>query len=123
MQLLRYKSHLLERIYPWTRFAATSRSYACEAAALAAKAAAKEGAAAAAAAAAAAVAAAGEEGLYGQGTPVPTEWEGLAAQDPAAAAAAVFTTEAAERANTQLQIAYAYDEDVVRPHCMRCMYT
>ncbi|KAL8429763.1 hypothetical protein ACSSS7_006358 [Eimeria intestinalis] len=110
--LLRYKSHLLERLHPWTRFAATSRTFACEAEALAAKAAASEGAAAAAAAAAAAQAAAGEEGLYGGGSTVPTEWEGPAATDLPAAAAEVFRTEAAERAVPQLQVVYAYDEDV-----------
>ncbi|KAL8449907.1 hypothetical protein Emed_002870 [Eimeria media] len=116
MHLLRYKSHLLERLHPWTRFAATSRTFACEADALAAKAAASEGAAAAAAAAAAAQAAAGEEGLYGGGSTVPTEWEGPAATDLPAAAAEVFRTEAAERAVPQLQVVYAYDEDVVSVH-------
>ncbi|KAL8272032.1 hypothetical protein Esti_004156 [Eimeria stiedai] len=116
MHLLRYKSHLLERLHPWTRFAATSRTFACENEALAAKAAASEGAAAAAASAAAAQAAAGEEGLYGGGSTVPTEWEGPAATDLPAAAAEVFRTEAAERAVPQLQVVYAYDEDVVSVH-------
>ncbi|CDJ64305.1 glyoxalase, putative [Eimeria necatrix] len=116
MQLLRYKSHLLERLHPWTRFAATSRTYACEAAALRAKAGASEGAKAAAAAVAAAIAAAGDQGLYGETSTVPTEWEGPAAQDPPAAAAEVFRTEAAEREVPQVQVAYAYDENVVSVH-------
>ncbi|XP_026191907.1 uncharacterized protein LOC113147026 [Cyclospora cayetanensis] len=116
MKLLRYKSHLLERLHPWTRFAATSRTYGCEAQTIQAKADADEGAAAAAATAAAAVAAAGEEGLFGGGSSVPTEWEGSAANDPPAAAAEVFRTEAAERTVPQLQVAYAFDEDVVSVH-------
>lgn len=104
---------MLERLHPWTRFAATSRTYACEAAALRAKAGASEGAKAAAAAVAAAIAAAGDQGLYGETSTVPTEWEGPAAQDPPAAAAEVFRTEAAEREVPQVQVAYAYDENVV----------
>lgn len=113
MQMLRYKSHLLERLHPWTRFAATSRTYGCEAETLRAKAEAHEGAAAAAATVAAAVAAAGDEGLYGGGANVPSEWEGPAASDPPGAAAELFRTEAAERTVPHLQVAYAYDEDVV----------
>ena len=119
LQLLRYKSHLLERLHPWTRFAATSRTYGCEAETLRAKAEADQGAAAAAATAASALAAAGDDGLYGGGSNVPTEWEGPASADPPAAAAEVFRTEAAERAVPQLQVAYAYDEDTVSACCTR----
>ncbi|CBZ51871.1 putative glyoxalase [Neospora caninum Liverpool] len=118
MKAVRYKSHLFERLYPWSRFAGVSKTFGCpEAFAAAAKAAAASPAAQQAEEAGIEELASMEKFAQGgDNMSLPAEWESESSTEPAEAARKVYVTEAAERQTPQLELIYAFDEDLIRIH-------
>ncbi|PHJ26029.1 glyoxalase family protein [Cystoisospora suis] len=118
MALVRYKSHLFERLYPWSRFAGVSKTFGCPRS----FARAVEGASAlpeADQAAEAGVEEFSEMEKIAQGgdmMSIPAEWESESSTDPAGASRKAYATEAAERQVPQLEMIYAFDEDIIRIH-------
>nr|PIM02527.1 glyoxalase family protein [Toxoplasma gondii COUG] len=118
MKAVRYKSHLFERLYPWSRFAGVSKTFGCPAA-FAAAARQAAGSSAAEQAAEAGVEELASMEKFAQGgdnVSVPAEWESESSTEPAEAARKVYVTEAAERQTPQLELIYAFDEDLIRIH-------
>ncbi|PFH36327.1 glyoxalase family protein [Besnoitia besnoiti] len=118
MKAVRYKSHLFERLYPWSRFAGVSKTFGCPMALDAAIQRAAESPAADQAADAGIEEFASMEKFAqgGDSMSLPAEWESESSTEPAKAARKVYATEVAERKVPQLELIYAFDEDLIRIH-------